>query len=297
MFNFKTLLLTTIATLGLAADIQACPICRAVSPNTPKGACSLTVMGTIAYIRDNADALLQEYEQVLNDPQTVVRAKEKMHDALNTLFNLEKQILQSKCTTKDELFVENLKNFDMWTQKATDAHGWVDALFPVKTASRLNKFAHDGAQIFVIPFLQRMVAPSYMTHELLPYQAKLIAAPAETKTKLLEFNDKTRNPGFLAAADIICEFPAHNKELCLQFGQALHAVLKDEAFWAGHNLATNNNFPPQTDSFIKLQKAVKALELAFSKTTNRMNEIALPLHYQHEELMYTGKLELSLINY
>lgn len=294
MFNFKSLLLTTVATLGLTVNVQACPICHALSPSTPAAMCSFAVEDAIKYARENADILLQEYEHVLNDPQTVERAKEKVHGIFNVWFNLEKKITQSKCTTTDKLFIENLKSFDALVQKCTDAHGFADALFPKQTAPCLNKLTHDGAQ-FAIPLLQKAVAPMYMTHEMFPYQEKLMTASAEIKAKLLEFNDKNRNPAFLAAADILCEFPTRNKELCLQLGRALHAVLKDEAFWAGHS-NTRNGFPT-TDSFIKLQEVIQALQVAIGKTERLANEKALPLHYQHEELMYTGKLELSLINY
>ncbi len=295
MFNFKTLLLTTVATLGLAANVEGCPICHALSPNTPANMCSLVVEDTIKYARENADILLQEYERVINDPQTIVRAKEKAHGILNALFNLEEQITQSKCTTTDKLFIENQKLFDNLVQKWTDAHGFADALFPQKIAPCLNKLAHDGAQIFVIPFIQSKIAPQYMSHEILPYQAKLMTLSPEIKAKLLEFNDKDRNPGLLAAADILCEFPARNKELCLQLGRALHAVLKDEALWAGHS-NTRNEFPT-TDSLVKLQEAVQTLMVAFWKTMKLTDEKARSLHYQHEELMYTGKIEVSLINY
>jgi len=295
MLNFKSLILTTVAALGLAANVQACPICHYLSPSTPANMCSFAIENAIEYARTNADVLLQEYERVLNDPQTIVRAKEIIHGIFNSMFNLEKQIIQSKCKTNNELFIKNLTFFDAVVQKATDARGWADAIFPAQTTPCLNKLAHDSANIFVIPFIQNKIAPQYMTHEMLPYQARLMTASAEIKAKLLEFNDKTRNPGFLAAADILCEFPARNKELCLQLGRALHAVLKDEAFWAGHS-NTSNGFPT-TNSSVKLQEVIKALQVAFGKTMRLVGEKALSLHYQHEELMCTGKLELSLINH
>jgi hypothetical protein len=252
--NFKSLLLTAIATLGLAADVQACKNCR------------LTVYGpteqtkeVVLYARKNADALLKEYEAVVNDPKTVDRIKAKALDLVDTAYKAIAHITKAKRTPEEILMDKGaITCFETLFTKVFDFHGFIDTIYPTAQAPMFNALVH-----------KMVTEPADYFKGLLKHvqsiPKKEIAAQLSPKFQDLRkacIGLEQERPNATKIVDVfLSSFITGNKALLLELGQALHGILKDDAFFAEIEKNQPNHKFPKTASVLKLQEVLHAFEL------------------------------------
>ena len=270
MFNFKSLLLTAIATLGLAANVQACKDCRwrVYGPNGQ-------MRETIDYARKNADALFQELEQVFTDAQATKKAQEKLIDTFNAITNLEIFIFKSTHKTAQELFADKktLETFENVNQKLSDVYGFTETLFPAKTAPHFNILTHKMATA-LSPDWKKCCA---LEAEPTPRISKDLALPAEIKGKIVKFNEEEMIQPMVHLIKAIFDFPIKNRALFLEFGNALRNLLKDTAFWTElDNDAPNHSFP-KTASFMHLQEVAQRMVIVSTEIQHCAKEMSLKI--------------------
>lgn len=268
--NFKSLLLTSIATLGLA-DVQACKNCRLLvyGPTEQTKAIVLDA-------RKNADALLKEYETIINDPKTVDRLRTKVLDVIDSGYAAIAHV--TKGTRSAEEVVMDPKTAqacETLLNKLLDFHGLADTMFTAKETPKLNALAHKvfaQSDKYRKDFLQVFKnAPK-----------KDIAAQLSPRFQDLRkacIALEQERPNATKIVDIfLSSFFIGNKALLLQLGQALHGVLKDDAFFAEIEKNEPNHKLPKTAAVLKLQEVLHAFEMqvvtfikiisATSKNTN-----------------------------
>ncbi len=149
MFNFKTLLLTAIAALGLAINIQACKNCRYLSDL--RSAISFASNDTVAYAKDNAKILGEEFHKAA---QTSV-----LQD-----FGNKTEIFTADCAKKASRLTSLLAESRITTHDAQEAvetlifiirdmNELVDSTFPAPSYPYLNTLFHkimrDGCTFMV----------------------------------------------------------------------------------------------------------------------------------------------------
>lgn len=254
MFNFKSLLLTTLATLGLTIDVQACKNCRLLVYGPTE-----QTKEVVLYARKNADALLKEYEAVVNDPRTVDRIKAKALDLVDAGYRALAHITKGK-RTPEEILVDKdaTKAFETLFTKVFDFHGFIDTIYAKTQAPIFNALAH------------KMVSePDNYFKELLKHvqsiPKKEIAAQLAPKFQDLReacIGLEQERPNATKIVDIfLSSFITGNKALLLELGQALHRILKDDAFFAEIEKNQPNHRLPQAASMLKLQEVLHACEL------------------------------------
>ncbi len=252
--NFKTLLLTTVATLGLTANIQAC-----------KGCCGLLFWGHdkeaqdfLEYAHKNADALLHEYENVLVDAKALQNTKQKVFDFVDAAYNLENQIAKTLKTASKDIFAnpETRKALDNCLQKAFDFHGLVDTVFTTKTAPHLNILIH---KLIAEPDKYFKAIAKHMHEQAAQGAITLPNKAAMAKAQEFFVQVESAKPMLITFINLVFDFPVKNKALFMQFGKAAHTWLKDEAFWAEIAKDVPGHKFPRTASFIKLQESIALL--------------------------------------
>ena len=288
MFNFKSLLLTTIATLGLAANVQACKNCcwRVYGPDGQ-------LRETIDYARKNADALFQELEQVFNNAQATKKAQEKLADICKTFSNFQILILKSTHKTAQELFADKktIEAFESVDQKLCDVHGFAETLFPVETAPYFNTLCHKAAEAITPSLKQSLDNKSYIQLQasLQSRTSKDLALPAEIKEKIVKFNETEMMPSMVRLIKTVFDFPIENRALFLEFGNALRNLLKDTVFWTELDKETPNHSFPKTASFMHLQEAVQHMVTASTGIQHCAKEVSMKIT-EEARLHYAAQL-------
>lgn len=254
MFNFKSLALITIAILGLAANVQACKNCRLLVYGPTE-----QTKEVVLYARKNADVLLKEYEAVVNDPKTVDRIKAKALDLVDTAYKAIAHITKAKRTPEEILMDKDaITCFETLFTKVFDFHGFLDTIYPTTQAPMLNALVHkmvtEPADYFkgILKHVQSI-------------PKKEIAAQLSPKFQDLRkacIGLEQERPTVSKIIDIFLNsFVIGNKALLLELGQALHGILKDDAFFAEIEKNQPNHKLPQTASVSKLQEVLRASEL------------------------------------
>ena len=249
--NFKSLLLTIVAALGLAASVQACKDCLWKIPGS-----YLFDEKSIEYARKNADILWAEYQQTLNSKEFLTKSKTKILESLTAIHNFEIAILKSTAATAQEFFAdkENLKLFDA-CQQASSAflQNWIDASLPQQTAPHLNMLA----QLLTQKQRQQQLTNGKQTRALKgeeEHTQEILSKPAHIKEQLLNFELKEAKPRLVAQINSIC-----TSNLFYELGKASYELLKDDLFFAEIAKEVPGHKIPQTKAFIKYQAITKQL--------------------------------------
>ncbi len=219
MFNFKTLLLTTVATLGLTANVQVHPknlgpfISDRFNPITKE---------KIEYLRAHSQEIAQELIQALDKDEAFQILEDQIilwKDFLNTI--KEKQIAANfTCQTEDEaksLLDEAQKLFVKIRQESTTSLSRaIKILFPAKSAPFCSSVFND----ILGKFIQQIPGPTSLTlysdlsslESMILLKEKILPANADLAVKILRFH-KTHT------------------ELLKELVRAFATVMKDNIFF------------------------------------------------------------------
>ena len=260
--NLKSLLLTTVATLGLAANVQACRNCRTLLYGPIP-----TNEEVINYARKNADALLKEYEATINDSKTLERLKSKVTDFVDTAYQTIEQINQKPGRNLQELFEDAkvVNSVEAFFEKTFDWHGIVDTAFTPETAPQLNALLH---KFIAIPTKYFNDARKHIQTQLRDenIRKKIVEQSAgndfnRLQKALIDLEQQKRMTPTII--NLAFDFALMQKPLLLQSGRALHDLLKDDEFFAKVENDTEEHTRsygglPRTAAYEKFVEAVKA---------------------------------------
>lgn len=139
MFNFKSLFLTTVATLGLAVNVQAYKDCPSTFTDL-RSRIRWASDATVAYAKDNAKILEEEFHKVTqtsalnnfnNQADTLITHCTKQTESLSSL------LATSHITADDAQ--ESVRQFIFYIQ---DMYELVDSTFPAPNYPHLNTLFH-----------------------------------------------------------------------------------------------------------------------------------------------------------
>lgn len=139
MFNFKSLLLTTVATLGLAINIEACKGCRSKLADL-QSTLSLVSNDTAAYAKGNIKTLEVEIHKALQDPalkDLSNKAKAFTDDCAKKVTRLTSLLAESRVTAHDAQ--EAVVNLIVIIR---DLNELADSAFPAPSYPYLNTLFH-----------------------------------------------------------------------------------------------------------------------------------------------------------
>jgi hypothetical protein len=271
MLNFKSLLLTTLAALGLAANVQACKDCRLLVYGPTEQTKEI-----VLYARKNADALLKEYEAVVNDPKTVDLLRAKALDVVDSGYAAIAHVTKGTRSAQEVIMdPKTAQACETLLNKLLDFHGFADTMFTYKQTPTLNTLAHKAfaqSDKYRKEFLQ--------TFENAPKReiaAQLSPRFQDFRKTCIAFEQERPNAAKVVDT-FLSSFITGNKALLLELGQALHGILKDDSFFAEIEKNQPDHKLPKTASVLKLQEVLHAFELqvvtfikiisATSKSTN-----------------------------
>lgn len=195
MFNFKSLLLTIVAALGLAASVQVYP--KNLGPFISDRFDPIT-KEKIEYLRAHSQEIAQELIQALDKDEAFQIIEDQIilwKDFLNKIN--EKQIAANfTCKTEDEaklLLDESQKLFIKIRQESTTSLSTIiEILFPAKSAPFCSSVFHDilGKFIQQIPGPASLKLPSPFSslESVTFFKEKTLPAIADLTIKTLHFH-------------------------------------------------------------------------------------------------------------
>lgn len=263
----KSFVLTAIAALGLAVNVNACPHCRMLLYDSIP-----TNREVIDSARKNADVLLKEYEAVINDTKTFERLKDQVNDWFESVYQVTAYFTKEKNKTIQEVLEDAaaVKVIEALGKKSLDFHRIVDTIFAVNTAPQLNQLLHTFVSVPAAYFKQTSQHGfKYLKEAIARKQLSLDSQRiyAANGAEVFDFNRFKSSVALFEQQkniipmiiDLLFDFAIAYKPLLIQLGRALHDLLKDDEFFAEvENDTHDHNQPPKTAAFVKFEEAVKA---------------------------------------